>query len=75
MEHEKYISGWALSVMPTVWDDVVENMTGIHREYIGVLLQNCMNLPVPTRALTLRVKPLVISCRCSIWSSRIFSTI
>ena len=34
VEQDYYISGWDLSVMPEVRDDVVERMTGVYRDSI-----------------------------------------
>ena len=30
VENKYSISGWALSVMPALWEDVVERMNGVH---------------------------------------------
>ena len=58
MEHEKYISGWALSVMPTVWDDVVENMTGIHREYIECVVTKLHEPTCPNKSTYIEGKTI-----------------
>ena len=34
MEHDYFIAGWPFSVMPTVRDNVVDRMTGVHRDEI-----------------------------------------
>ena len=34
MEHEYFIDGWDISVMPSVRDHVVERMAGVHRDAI-----------------------------------------
>ena len=45
MEHNYFIAVWALSVMPALREDVVEHMTGVHRDAIERGVTKLQKLP------------------------------
>ena len=49
MDHKYSIAGWDLSGMPTVRDDVVERMTGVHCDTIKRVVTKLHELPYPNK--------------------------
>ena len=49
MEHDHSIDGWALNVMPAVQYDVVERMTGVHRDAIERVTTKLYEPPCPNK--------------------------
>ena len=56
MEQKYSIDGWDLIVMPAVRDDVVECMTGVHRDAIGCVVTKLHKPPCPKNSKYTEVK-------------------
>ena len=50
VEHDSSISGWALNVMPAVRDNVVERMTGVHRDSVDLVVTKLHEPPCPNKS-------------------------
>ena len=56
LEHDYSITGWALSVMPAVQADVVEQLIGTHRDAITLVIIKLYEPPCPNRSNEIKGK-------------------
>ena len=58
VEHNYSISGWDLSVMPAVQENIVEDMTGVHHDTIERIVTKLHEPPCPKKSKEIRGKTI-----------------